>query len=63
MDKLLTLLRLAADLHLGTSGDGIDELARARVWMASPDGEKVIGDLDQLLAELDLPIAIAVRKK
>jgi hypothetical protein len=63
MDKLLTALRLAADLHLGTAGSDVDQIARLNTWIATEDGHKVIGDIDQLLAEFDFPLVIAIRGK
>ncbi len=62
MDQLLTLLRLAVDLHLGAAASGPDQIARMKSWIETDEGNKVIGDIDQLLSELGLPIAIAIRK-
>ena len=62
MDKLLTLATLALDLHRQAGGANVDQVARLKAWLPSPAGRKIIADLDQLLAELGIPLSIVVKK-
>ena len=62
MDKILTLLKLAVDLHLG-QGDGVDQITKLNSWLATGDGIKVVQDLNQLLVESGVHFQIALPRK
>jgi hypothetical protein len=57
---LATLGQLAAAID--NSGSGANSIDSINAFARSPNGQKIIGLVDQLLAEVGLELAITTRK-
>ena len=61
MELLFAFMRLMEDLKLHAPGQ--DPVAVITNWVYSEEGQKIIGDLDEILRIKNIPLRIAVVKQ
>ena len=58
--KLLgTALQIAEDLHVDTNNDPQSFIGKLNTWSYTPEGQRALGHINQLLEELGMSLRLA----